>query len=70
MIAFESDHLLSYREVARILGVKTSLLRSWVSRNAIPFRKLGPGQRGTVRFDPEELNAWLRERSGMLQVVS
>ena len=69
MIAFESDSLLSYKEVARTLGVKESLLRSWVSRNAIPFRKLGPGQRGTVRFDPHELNVWLRECPGMPQGV-
>lgn len=43
------QHLLTYAEVAEILGLKTNTLRVWVSSKKIPCVKLG----GAVRFTPD-----------------
>ena len=70
MINFNGGRLLNCQEVAHRLGVNPSTVRAWVSRKEIPFMKLGPGCRGTVRFDPDALNQWIRERASLLQGVS
>ena len=70
MINFESGHLLTANEVAGRFGVKPSTVRGWVRNREIPFLKLGPGCRGTVRFDPDALNQWIKEKASLLQGVS
>jgi excisionase family DNA binding protein len=44
-----STYLLTYEEVATILGLKPNTLRTWVSAGKIPHIKLG----SAVRFTPE-----------------
>lgn len=41
-------YLMTYEEVAQILGLKPNTLRVWVSSKRIPCVKLG----GAVRFTP------------------
>jgi excisionase family DNA binding protein len=43
------QNLLTYRDVAQILGLKENTLRVWVSARRIPFVKLG----SAVRFTPK-----------------
>ncbi|MDD3671613.1 MAG: helix-turn-helix domain-containing protein [Sphaerochaetaceae bacterium] len=43
-----TNHLLTYAEVAEMLGLKPNTLRVWVSSKKIPCVKLG----GAVRFTP------------------
>lgn len=43
------QNLLSYQEVADILGLKPNTIRAWVSARKIPFVKLG----SAVRFTPK-----------------
>ena len=50
-------HVRSH-ELSEHLAVPKATIYSWVRRGDIPFVKLG----GVVRFDPEEINDWLRER--------
>jgi excisionase family DNA binding protein len=56
----EPAALLTYREVARRLGVPVGTVHYWVCRNAIPHVRLGPR---SVRFRPAELELWLDERA-------
>ena len=48
LIDQQTNHLLTYAEVAEILGLKPNTLRVWVSSKKIPCVKLG----GAVRFTP------------------
>lgn len=47
--------LLTYKDVAELLSVSESGVRQMVSRRQIPHLRLGR----RVRFDPNELNAWV-----------
>ena len=49
MVSQLKQNLLSYQEVADILGLKPNTLRAWVSARKIPFVKLG----SAVRFTPK-----------------
>lgn len=58
-----SSPLIGVDEAARILGLSSSTLYAWVERRppAIPHLRLGR----SVRFDPDELAAWVdRQRQG------
>lgn len=48
-IDYSNKHLLTYAEVASILGLKPNTLRAWVSAKKIPCVKIG----GAVRFTHE-----------------
>jgi excisionase family DNA binding protein len=50
--------LLKPAELSEHLAVPKATIYSWVRRGDIPFVKLG----GLVRFDPEEINNWIKER--------
>ena len=52
--------MLTYREVAELLGVKRTLVVKWVERKQIPHVRLGDR---TVRFREKEVEAWLKARS-------
>ncbi len=49
MVSQKNSYLLTYREVAEILGLRENTLRVWVSSGKIPHVKLG----SAVRFTPE-----------------
>ncbi len=51
--------LLTYKELSRLLAVPTGTLYSLVHREKIPHIRLG---RRTVRFDAEEISAWLDQQ--------
>ena len=51
--------LLTYKEAAQKLHIAETTLRAWVSQKKIPYLKLGR----VVRFDLEEMERWLHERS-------
>src|SRR5436305_14754275 len=55
MAAIEHTTLLDIDAVAERLGVNVRWVRRQVARRAIPFYKLG----ALLRFDPDEVNAWL-----------
>jgi len=48
--------LVSIKEISEFLKVKRSTLYSWVRKGAIPSYKL----RGLLRFDMEEITAWVK----------
>lgn len=50
-------YLLTYKEVAEILGLKENTLRVWVSNRKIPFVKMG----SAVRFTPEMVQQFIAE---------
>lgn len=50
--------LLRPDELAKALGVAQVTVYSWVRRGVIPHLKL----EGVVRFDPDEIGEWLRDR--------
>lgn len=45
-------------EAAEFLGIRPKTLYEWVRTDRVPYRKLG----FNVRFDPEELEEWVREQ--------
>ena len=52
------NHLLNKRQLADYLGLTVYAIDVWVSQRRIPFIKLGR----LVRFDVDEIEAWLHER--------
>lgn len=51
--------VLTYRELAAAMGTTESALRKLVMRKRIPYVKIGK----SVRFIPEEIQAWLKKGS-------
>ena len=51
--------LLTYAQLSRLLALPTGTLYSLVHREKIPYIRLG---RRTVRFDAEEISAWLDQQ--------
>ncbi len=60
---FDETRLLSADEVAEVLGVRPRTISSWVTKNRIPYIKLGEGRKSLVKFNPKRLNQWLEEQS-------
>jgi len=52
--------LLSVKDVARMLAVNRFRVYEWVRLGKIPFLRLVGG----IRFDPEEIENWLRRHRG------
>lgn len=51
--------LLGIEEMARFLGISQSTLYAWVNQRRIPHIKVGR----LVKFDPKEIEGWLKEHS-------
>jgi len=51
--------LIDYRTLSKRLGLPVGTLHAWVHRKCIPHYRLGPR---LVRFDVEEIEAWLAAR--------
>lgn len=49
------EHLLKYREVAKLLGVTERTVSTLVKRDGLPAIHMG----GSVRFDPTDVRVWL-----------
>ena len=54
--------LLDSTEVAEILGVSLPTLQRWVRRGWVPAIKM-PGGRGRLRFEPTDIQAFLKRRT-------
>lgn len=55
--------LLTARQAAQMLGVKTLFLYQLIQKRKIPYRALpGNGKRKVYRFDKDELEAWVKEQ--------
>jgi len=52
------DGLLDYSEAAKLLGIRPSTLRRWVSEGRISYVKVGSRR---VRFRPDQLTAVITE---------
>ena len=52
--------LLTTREVAELLGVSSESVLRWVRRGDLPAIRL-PG--GAIRFRPDDIEAWLADRT-------
>jgi len=52
--------LLNAKQVSDYLQVKTGTIRSWTCAGVIPSVKLGPGEKGVVRYPKEEVDKWVR----------
>ena len=59
MTEINPKHLLNKRQVADYLGLRVYTIDSWVSQKKIPFVKVGR----CVRFRPEAIESWLKERT-------
>ena len=56
----EHDELLTYRDVATLLGVRLGTVYSMVARRQIPFVRIG---RRLVRFSKRRTKEWLDARA-------
>ena len=59
-------NLIGEKEAAARLGMEPVTLRAWRSRRrGPPYKRVGSGVRSAIRYDPDELDAWVRsERPG------
>ncbi len=57
------EPLMTEREVAALLGISVRTVQDWrQSGDGPPFLKLSNRKRGAVRYDPRDLQAFVRER--------
>lgn len=54
------NNLLTKRETAALLRISLNTLNLWISRQKIPFLKLGKSKNSPVRFSERELSDWLK----------
>jgi excisionase family DNA binding protein len=52
--------LKDYVKAAEYLGITERHLRRLTYEGRIPYVKLSPGRQGHVRFDPDDLDAFIR----------
>lgn len=57
-----SKRLLTTSEMAKILNMHVRSVRQMVERNDIPFIRVNQWH---LRFDPDAIEAWLKEREGI-----
>lgn len=53
--------LLNVREVAAFLGVTEDTVYLRVAQGKLPYIKLGDSRFAPLRFDPDEIQAWVDE---------
>lgn len=59
-VSLDNDKLLTAAELAKILGIDRTTLRSYVRVGIVPSVKIGPRIR---RFRRSEVENWLRKNS-------
>ncbi len=52
--------LMDAKELSAYLKVKQGTIRAWTSGGIIPHVKLGPGEKGVVRYLKEEVDKWIK----------
>lgn len=52
--------LLTADQVAAIICCSAKTVYSWAELGQIPSIKIGTGRKALLRFDSEEVNAWLK----------
>lgn len=57
-----TKRLLTTSEMAKILNMNVRSVRQMVERGDIPFIRVN---RWHLRFDPDAIEAWLKEREGI-----
>lgn len=57
-----ATNLLTPQQAAERIGVKVSTLAVWrcTQRYALPFIKIGGGKYGSVRYRPEDVEAFIQ----------
>lgn len=55
----EKRQLINADEVSQILGIRRDTIYRWVSQKRIPSVKINRA----TRFDLEEINKWIKEKS-------
>lgn len=63
-MAVERRILKSWKEIAAYLGVGVRTAQRWQHRRALPARQPGTGGRSAVFAFTDEIDSWLRHRSG------
>ena len=48
------------KKISEYLQVKPGTIRSWTCSGVIPSVKLGPGEKGVVRYPKEEVDKWIK----------
>jgi DNA-binding transcriptional MerR regulator len=48
------------KELSTYLRVKPSTIRVWTSQGIVPRAKLGPGEKGIVRYEKGSIDRWVR----------
>ncbi len=56
----KSNELLTIEELAKILAIKKSHIRSLVFKKKIPYLKVGK----LIRFSPDEIKRWIEDIKG------
>lgn len=54
------SNLLTIQQLADKVNFKPRTIKGWVQKRVVPFKKM-PG--GDIRFDPDEIQRWLDNRS-------
>lgn len=58
-LMIRETQLLDIKQLAQILNKPEGTIRDWVYKRKIKFLKVG----NCIRFDPSDIQKWLRERS-------
>ena len=71
MTILDQPRRLSPKEAAAYIGSTPKTLAKWRStgRHSIPFLKFGTGKRASVRYDRNDLDAFLNRCTGNRQAI-
>ena len=51
--------LMDCKTLSNYLKVKPSTIRVWTSQGIVPHVKLGPGEKGCVRYERGTIDKWI-----------
>jgi excisionase family DNA binding protein len=57
----QTGKLLTVEQVAEIICCSPKTVYSWAELGHIPCIKIGKGRKSLLRFDSEEVRAWIRQ---------
>jgi excisionase family DNA binding protein len=57
--------LLGIKEAAEYVGLSPNYIRRLIGLKEFPYRNISKGERPVFKFEPEELDQWIKTQPGM-----
>ena len=60
-----NKQVIGIKEAAEYVGLSPNYIRRLIARGEFPYRDISRGERPVFKFEPDELNQWIKSQPGM-----